>query len=74
MEELQQSWPYLPTMAAQHLALDGDQTSPLARLRPNGQPLRKRAIVNGGGIGGLTAARALLDAGCDVWREQRAAP
>lgn len=35
-------------------------------LKPQGPPLRLRAVVVGGGVAGLTAARSLLDAGAQV--------
>lgn len=53
------------TMAEQPPPSDG-QSGPSLRLRPKGPPLGKRVIIIGGGIGGLTAARALLDIGCEV--------
>lgn len=53
------------TVAEQPPPSDG-QSGPSLRLRPKGPPLGKRVIIIGGGIGGLTAARALLDIGCEV--------
>ena len=37
-----------------------------APVKPLGPPLKLRAVVVGGGVAGLVAARALLDAGADV--------
>ena len=38
-----------------------------APIKPVGPPLKKlRAVVVGGGVAGLVAARALLDAGAEV--------
>lgn len=34
--------------------------------RPDGPPLKARVLIIGGGIAGLAAARAMLDAGADV--------
>lgn len=36
-------------------------------MRPEGPPLSKRVVIIGGGIAGLTAGRALLDAGAAVF-------
>lgn len=52
---------------------DGKQACSF-RQRPSGPPLRKQVVIIGAGIGGLTAARALLDAGCEVRRAQCGCP
>lgn len=39
---------------------------PAITVKPTGPPLRAKVCIIGGGPGGLTAARALLDAGAQV--------